>query len=147
MSSLQIFCFLSLAGIGPRRNNFGIPVTDHLTFVSVFFFVFVSASGVGLLLGVLAGETDAIRTACITWEEAFVAGMTYGRTGSLSSAMAMSWRVASTKEPSLPAVAAAADSNPAEAVVLVATPGNVFYSAHLADLFTAAGKVRKATKL
>mmetsp|Transcript_5339 Transcript_5339/g.15956 ORF Transcript_5339/g.15956 Transcript_5339/m.15956 type:complete len:637 (-) Transcript_5339:645-2555(-) len=91
--------------------------------------------GLGLLLAVLGGSPDAHECTCSTWEETFVAAMNYGRANlSIAGRRKHASQVASAKTLSHPALGAFGDSNPFEGVALLASPGEYFYAAHLADL-------------
>uniref|UniRef100_A0A7S2ZXX5 Nuclear pore complex protein Nup85 n=2 Tax=Rhodosorus marinus TaxID=101924 RepID=A0A7S2ZXX5_9RHOD len=96
----------------------------------------------GLLLGVLGGQPSALQKSCRSWEELFVAGYLYTRLGGdPADRRKRSFEIASAFQPTHKALLALADSNPPEAIVVLARPGEYFYSAHLADLFSRAGKL------
>mmetsp|Transcript_34577 Transcript_34577/g.136335 ORF Transcript_34577/g.136335 Transcript_34577/m.136335 type:complete len:145 (+) Transcript_34577:712-1146(+) len=98
----------------------------------------------GLLLGVLGGQPSALQKSCRSWEELFVAGYLYTRLGGdPADRRKRSFEIASAFQPTHKALLALADSNPPEAIVVLARPGEYFYSAHLADLFSRAGKVSR----
>uniref|UniRef100_A0A7S3EGJ5 Nuclear pore complex protein Nup85 n=1 Tax=Rhodosorus marinus TaxID=101924 RepID=A0A7S3EGJ5_9RHOD len=89
----------------------------------------------GLLLGVLGGQPSALQKSCRSWEELFVAGYLYTRLGGdPADRRKRSFEIASAFQPTHKALLALADSNPPEAIVVLARPGEYFYSAHLADL-------------
>lgn len=73
-----------------------------------------------------------------------MATMLYSRTDtSLPEVRGNAANLAAKHQPSHPSLAALADSNPMEAAVLLASSGDFFFAAHLADMLQHGTKVRE----